>query len=310
MNRNLHQQPAGMQTIVLIGLSLVGLLLATVICFIVVPLVSGISLINFASTQNFDAPGYMNAFISSQLTYQIFGFIAPAIAFGILSSKNAINYLGLNKPKKTIHWLLPSLALLVSMGFVALLAEWNLKIPMPISWLAAEDLATTITKKIMDVKSIGALLFTIFYIALIPAIAEELLFRSGIQRCISRYMPENWHWLAVVITGFIFGVAHGQMQSALPRIFLGILLGFAYLYTKNIWVCVLAHFINNALSIILNYAYAQKWIATDFANATEIPFIYGALSGFLSFFVIYILYKQSVIAKEEITANNIEILGE
>jgi uncharacterized protein len=87
-------------------------------------------------------------------------------------------------------------------------------------------------------------------------------------------------------------VAHGQMQSVLPRIFLGILLGFAFYYSKSLWVSILAHFINNALSIVLSFAYTQKYIATDIANATDINVVYGVISGAICVGLMYMMHQS------------------
>lgn len=87
-------------------------------------------------------------------------------------------------------------------------------------------------------------------IALIPALGEELFFRGMLQNLIFR-KTNNPH-VSILITATVFSLFHGfSIYGFLPRLLLGALLGYTYYYTKNYFIPVAIHFINNALVITL-----------------------------------------------------------
>jgi membrane protease YdiL (CAAX protease family) len=111
------------------------------------------------------------------------------------------------------------------------------------------------------VDSIGLLLVNLFVIAILPAIGEELFFRGSLMRIFGRFIP-NIH-LNIIIIAFIFSFIHLQFYGFLPRFLLGILLGYAYVYTRSIWMPILIHFINNAISTFAYYFYASGKIEVN-----------------------------------------------
>jgi len=52
-----------------------------------------------------------------------------------------------------------------------------------------------------------------------------------------------------VITSLIFSLMHFDYYGFLPRLFMGIVLGYVYLCTGNIWYGIIFHFFNNAIPI-------------------------------------------------------------
>lgn len=94
-------------------------------------------------------------------------------------------------------------------------------------------------------------LLSLFGLALIPALCEELFFRAGMQNLLQRWF-KNGH-AAVWVTAAIFSLAHGEVFAFMPRLALGILLGYLYLYGRSLLVNVMAHFVNNAL-VVTAYA--------------------------------------------------------
>jgi len=96
--------------------------------------------------------------------------------------------------------------------------------------------------------------FLMVVVGLLTPVFEELFFRGGLMRIFSRFIP-NIH-LNILIIAFIFSFIHFQFYGFLPRFLLGILLGYVYVYTRSIWMPILIHFINNALSTISYYLFA------------------------------------------------------
>ncbi len=116
-------------------------------------------------------------------------------------------------------------------------------------------------KSYLAVKSIWGLLFNLFMVALIPAVGEEFLFRGTLQRIFSEWLRSEH--LAVWTTAVLFSLMHYQFLGFMPRILLGALFGYLFLWTGNIWVPVLAHFVNNAVAVVYYHLFLQGSLRTD-----------------------------------------------
>ena len=113
----------------------------------------------------------------------------------------------------------------------------------------------------LDAGNIGVLLFNLFMIAFIPALAEEMLFRGVLQRILGEWF-RNYH-IAIWVVAILFSLAHYQLSGFIPRIFLGALFGYLYLWTSSIWIPVIAHFTNNGMAVIYYYFFYRGSLAQD-----------------------------------------------
>jgi membrane protease YdiL (CAAX protease family) len=95
------------------------------------------------------------------------------------------------------------------------------------------------------------MILNLFIIALVPAVSEEMIFR-GICQKIFTNLFKSGH-LAIFVTAFLFSALHFQFFGFLPRFILGIVFGYLFFWSGTIWLPVLAHFINNAVPVILAY---------------------------------------------------------
>ncbi len=188
--------------------------------------------------------------------------------------------------------------------FIAYLLQWNQNLVLPEFleglqiWMEASELkAKQITGAFLEMSSRGDLLVNLILIALIPAIGEELLFRGVLQQLFAKWTGKIH--LAIFISAFLFSAIHMQFFGFLPRFVLGIILGYMFYWSKNLWLPILAHFTNNALAIIFIYPFVADKVQIDFFNE-EIPVNIGrALISFLSVaLLMYLLYKKSSIKKD------------
>jgi membrane protease YdiL (CAAX protease family) len=82
------------------------------------------------------------------------------------------------------------------------------------------------------------------YLALISAVAEEIMFRGGIQP-----------FAGVIITSVLFGLMHlgpdGRLSSwSVWAMIAGLLLGWTYDCTKSLWPAMIAHFCVNVFGLL------------------------------------------------------------
>jgi len=103
--------------------------------------------------------------------------------------------------------------------------------------------------------SVWTYILSMLSVALITAIGEEFFFRAIIQRLFIK-MLRNVH-VAVVVSALVFALVHGDYYGMFSRIFMGLVLGYIYVCTGNIWHSILFHFLNNGL-IITYYWLAGK----------------------------------------------------
>ena len=104
----------------------------------------------------------------------------------------------------------------------------------------------------MIVNSTADVLTLILSVVLVAPVAEEFAFR-GITVSVMRRWGD---WSAVFFSGLIFALAHYSFQ-ALPVVFTGgFVMALLYVWTRNIWITIFVHFLNNlvaSLPIVMGF---------------------------------------------------------
>ena len=122
-----------------------------------------------------------------------------------------------------------------------------------------EDYANHLMDLIMTPETFSGMWLNILIIAALPAIGEELIFRGVFQK-IFHNLFRSGH-LSVWVTSFLFSAIHFQFYGFLPRFILGLIFGYLFLWSRNLWLPVIAHFINNAVPTV--GAYLKGWEAIN-----------------------------------------------
>lgn len=76
-------------------------------------------------------------------------------------------------------------------------------------------------------------------------LVEEFVFRGVIMQPLRRYGDS----FAIYATAFIFAVAHGNPISVVFAFVAGVVIGYAVVYTRSIWVGIIIHALNNCTSV-------------------------------------------------------------
>ncbi|MGF1542619.1 MAG: lysostaphin resistance A-like protein [Pleurocapsa sp.] len=89
----------------------------------------------------------------------------------------------------------------------------------------------------------------IFFItaSIAAPIFEEIMFRGFLLPSLTRYIPV---WGAIVVSGFIFAIAHLSLSEVLPLATLGIILGVVYTRSRNLLAPMLLHSLWNSGTLI------------------------------------------------------------
>ncbi len=92
------------------------------------------------------------------------------------------------------------------------------------------------------------LLVSLFAIALVPAVCEEVLFRGVFARGLAtRFVPIA----AISASAIVFSLFHLSLVQAVPTLLLGIVYGYIALAARSCVPTILAHLVNNSLAIIV-----------------------------------------------------------
>jgi hypothetical protein len=242
-----------------------------------------------------------------QLITSVFIFIVPPLLLSYFEGGNLFNNLDLRKKIKRQNVLLIILIMLFSQILVAVSMQWNLEIinslksfiPSVVeSMKLMEENAKTITEAFLKMENTSDLLFNLFLIAFIPAIGEEMVFRGVLQKKLHSIL-QSPH-LAIFVSSFIFSAIHMQFFGFLPRFILGIILGYLFYYSKNLWMPIIAHFINNALAVLIMYSAFANKLNTDISEIekTDINFLQASISFVVVMLFIYLFKK--IHSREEI----------
>ena len=133
----------------------------------------------------------------------------------------------------------------------------------------------------------GSLFSSMVIIALLAAVSEELLFRSVIQKALIKLF-KNAH-VAIIVTAVIFSAFHGDLFGFVPRIILGLMLGYMFWFSGSIIPSMLMHFVNNATIVMLYYLNTRGFIDIDvekFGQTDNVILILSSLIATIAIFII------------------------
>lgn len=132
-----------------------------------------------------------------------------------------------------------------------------------------------------------ALIGSLFYIALIPAVCEEFLMRGMLQKSLEEAINPS---RAIIITGLIFGFVHFNPIQLVPLILIGFMLGFAAYITKSLYTSIIMHLVNNAFTVLmLTYFLDPDSPDVPLSMLTAVSFsIFGGLTVFFFCYKLYI----------------------
>lgn len=184
-------------------------------------------------------------------------FIIPGIILIYKLKPDNGNLFGLKIPSMTeaAYVIILAICLLPLTGFTG---ELNSGMHLP-EWLAGlekwmrekEDMAERLIETVLNPDTTGSFAVNFIMIAVLPAIGEELIFRGVLQKILTRLF--NSGHLAILITSILFSALHLQFYGFLPRFILGLVFGYLFFWSGTLWLPVIAHFANNAVSVILVY---------------------------------------------------------
>ena len=180
------------------------------------------------------------------------------------------------------------LIILASPG-ISLLSYWNQSITFPpclaeleSSLRAMEDEAADLILLFAKADNVEILIVNLFVMAILPAFGEELTFRGLLfsffkkdnsQLSTSKLSTNKLDGffqlstlnsklkIAVWFSAILFSAVHMQFFGFIPRMLLGALFGYVFVWSGNLWLPIIMHATNNAFAVIMYNVF--DWCGKD-----------------------------------------------
>ncbi|WP_316799150.1 CPBP family intramembrane glutamic endopeptidase [Pedobacter frigidisoli] len=250
-----------LQLLLLLAYAVAGAVIFSLIAILIVLVIYGTGFISNLDLLLSGDPGYITGFKIIQILSSIGTFILPPIALAYTERKKPNHFYSFGKPQLLLLTIVVC-TMVASMPFMEWVATSNQKMILPEflkgveKWMREkEDAAMKVTIQLITVRSNLDFVVNLIMIAVLPAIGEELMFRGGIQRSLSKAFKSPH--VAIWLTAIIFSAIHVQFYGFVPRMLLGAGFGYLYYFSGNLWYAIVAHFLNNAYAVCAAF-YMQK----------------------------------------------------
>jgi membrane protease YdiL (CAAX protease family) len=253
-------------------------------------------------SENADISRFLNTLAS------FFAFMMPPLILARIVSKRPFRQLGFNTgfSAKQAFWILG--ITLAGMVLGGALGELNERIPLPDDLYATAKNLEEIYKKSMMVmsrmQSFQEFLVVMLVLAVFPAIFEEILFRGGFQQVFVGWTRNKW--VGIIITSVVFSVFHFSYFGFLPRVLLGIVLGLVFYESRNLWLAILLHFLNNGFIVLQLYIAARQGKSIEKTMDESMPMWWGLIA-VVVLLVLLSLFKQE--SKRVLTRRKAALFG-
>ncbi len=275
---------------ILVGMAFVGLILGNILALIPF-LIAGVSPLRIPAAMG--NPAYANTMRLVQIINSICLFLFPIWIFKRVVKPTG-DFLHTRTQSEPKTWILVALIAFASMPVTDLMATLNHIIPLPAKlakiFQQLEDNYDNQIMQLMQMHGIMDLIVSLFIVALLPAVLEELFFRGGVQNILIQWFKKPF--LAILVTSVVFSAIHFSYYGFLPRAFLGLLLGYVYYWSKDLKLNIFIHFINNAVSVVTIYILTKRNELTSAKMNESLPW-YLQIGGLAVFAILLtILYKS------------------
>lgn len=171
----------------------------------------------------------------------LLSFLAPVWIFYGLSQGKEAQAVDFSVTLPCSHTFFKTISILfVSLGTIIAASYLN-------SWLIPSFSSTGS----VEIDHPYQLVLLMFSSAVIPAFAEELLFRGVILANLKPFGKG----MAVLVSALLFGLMHMNLSQFFYATVAGVVLGLVYMATNSLWLCILIHFANNMFSVLENYVF-------------------------------------------------------
>ncbi len=213
----------------------------------------------------------------AMLTMQdILAFILPAVVAMAIIYRRPLHVMGLDRAPSWLAIAIVIVFYIISLPAMNWLVEMNKAMSLP-SWMAgieqamrtAEDSAAEVTRQMLNINSVGQLILCVLVVGVMAGLSEEMLFRGAMLRTMQDSRLGNH--AVVWITAILFSAFHMQFYGFVPRMLLGVWLGYLFVWTGSLWVPIIAHTLNNSTVVLMSYLSNKGVIPEGFGDNLGLP---------------------------------------
>lgn len=147
-------------------------------------------------------------------------------------------------------WIAVLVGMWLSASLLGALSEWLVSL-LPEHWeIPTEDAVGTMLRAYVPSDDGIGFLLLVLEVSLLTGIVEEVFFRGYVQRIVKLWTRGNEH-RAVWITSLVFSAVHGSIVGFLPRLAMGLVLGYTCERTGRLVPSILLHTLNNAIAVVI-----------------------------------------------------------
>jgi len=225
-------------------------------------------------------------------------FLLPAILGAWLwdAGHKPFRWLRMDQSVEWQQFVLAVLLMVCAIPAINLLADLNSRVQLPESldfieqiFKQQEEAAAQLTERFLKADTVWGLLVNIGLMALLPALSEEVSFRGTMQQIIG-----NKH-LAIWLTAFIFSAIHMQFYGFIPRMLMGAMFGYIFVWTGSLWVPIVMHFTNNGIAVVTYYLLGEGMDGKSYADTfgAGTTWWVGVLSLLITSLGLLIFYRRT-----------------
>ena len=207
-------------------------------------------------------------------------FFGVAIIYSIIARMN----LGETYPTQKLGFKLTSLLVFFGLS-IAMIANYVSNMTIGVFDMFGIDANVDIEYPCDNVLEV--LLFYVT-VAILPALVEEFAFRGVILKIMRKYSDS----MAILVSGVMFGLMHGNFTQISFALVVGLILAFITVKTNSLIPAIIIHFLNNGLSVTFSLLYTNTALSEATIDAINIVLMIAiSVVGIISFTILSTKYK-------------------
>lgn len=232
-----------------------------------------------------------------QVSQQMAMFVIPALFLGYIFKGGKASFLKLDLFPQAGNIIIVIILTVMIIPLNSYTGLLNSKMDLP-DWLSGvehwmktkEDTATSLTGLLIKTNGLNDLVINIFILAIIPAIAEEFVFRGILQQILCKLFRSNHAgiWIAAIF----FSAVHMQFFGFIPRLILGLCFGYLFFWTGNLWLPIIAHFINNLVPVLMSWFFNWNELSEKASDLAEKQILLPLVPTLISIVCLYYFWVE------------------
>lgn len=221
----------------------------------------------------------------TRLTHFLNSFLVtgmPAFLYLLICHGRQTLWLGFSKYVSTPQIIVGFLVIFFITVFAGTLKQWSMHLLEYVPVLkakaqAAEKAYSDMMVMVTSLQDPLQYVVAALLVCLMPAVFEEAFFRGTVQNLLTRWWQKPI--AAILFTSLIFSLVHASYYLFFSRFVLSLALGWIFYRSKNIWVPIMAHFLNNLFALTSLYISTQAGKPADVNNmGVTLPWWMGMLA--------------------------------